>query len=134
MTDNTIADLQATVANAHSEYADQNGDGLGNLDWAGANEYRDVGFETGRDAFRTLSQTESRDDFIEAVANEYPASARYLIAWAATLRIAELEREAKMLSEGFVYYRGMKMTADAAEAQKARDASFFNVACEIVAK
>lgn len=131
MTDNTIADLQATVANAVEEYADQNGDGLGNLDWAGANEYRDEGFRLG-EAAMLFDDADHRETFIDTAVGYHPASARYLISWAATLRIAELEREAKMRSEGFVYYRGMKMTADAAEAQKARDASFFNVACEIV--
>lgn len=131
MTDNTIADLQATVAEAHSEYAHANGDGLNAPDWMGASDYRDEGFRLG-EAAMLFPDANNRETFIDTAVSYHPASARYLISWAATLRIAECERAAKMLSEGFVYYRGMKMAVEAAEAQKAREASFFNVACEIV--
>lgn len=130
MTDNTIADLQATVAEAHSEYAHQNGDGFYQPDWLGANEYRDEGINIGEEAFKLAA--DERGDFIEEQAEQHPASARYLISWAAKLQIAELEREAKLLSEGFVYYRGMKMTVEQAEAAKARDNALMTTIQDIV--
>ncbi len=92
MTDNTIRDLQRTVENARTEYAHENGDGFYQPDWRGANEYQADGFAIGEKAF--LVAEEDREDYIEDQANLFPSGARYLIAWAAELRIAELERAA----------------------------------------
>lgn len=92
MSDNTIADLQATVSNAVEEYARANGDGFYQPDWLGAREYEDAGIAIGEEAFK-LPEDE-HDAYIEDAAEQHPASARYLVSWAATLRLAECERAA----------------------------------------
>lgn len=109
MTDNTIADLQATVASAVEEYARANGDGFHRPDWLGANEYLVEGSVIGEEAFNL--RADQREDYVEIHAQSYRASARYLISWAATLRIAELEREAS---------------------KEPAKTSFFPVACDVV--
>lgn len=92
MSVNDTADLQATVAGAVGDYASQGGDGFRD-DWRGALEYRDEGFRLGEAAFRMFSRDGCREESIDGAAEKHPASARYLISWAARLRIAELELE-----------------------------------------
>lgn len=75
--------------NAYRVFADENGDGFGNLDWRGAYDYREDGYELGNRAYRL--PVNERSDFIENAVEAFDDNARYLVSCAAAFRLAELE-------------------------------------------
>ena len=76
------------MVEAKAEYAHANGDGFGDYDWTGANDYAAEGYSLAEAAIDMPA--EDRDDWIETESYAFPASAQYLVAVAADYRLAEL--------------------------------------------
>ena len=76
------------MVEAKADYAHANGDGFGDYDWTGANDYAAEGYALAEAAFDMPA--EDRDDWIDGQTYAFPGSARYLIACAADYRLAEL--------------------------------------------
>lgn len=75
--------------NAYQDFAHQNGEDYGQPDWHGAYEYREDGYAIAEAAF--LLPVEEREDHVENAVEGCDEHARYLIACAASFRLAELE-------------------------------------------
>lgn len=76
------------LESARADYAREGGDGFGDYDWTGANDYAAEGYALAEAALDMPA--EDRDDWIDGQTYAFPGSARYLVAVAADYRLAEL--------------------------------------------
>ncbi len=82
------------MQDAFEAYAREGGDGFGQYDYVGASDYRAEGYSLAEQA--ADMPEEDRADWIDDQVYMFPASARYLVAWAADYRLSELtDSEAK---------------------------------------
>lgn len=82
------ARLYDRLIDAEQTYAHDNSDGFTNRDWSGAKGYREEGYRLGKEAHDLPA--DDREDFIDDQAAAFPGSAQYLVAVAASYRLAEL--------------------------------------------
>ncbi len=76
------------MQDAFEAYAREGGDGFGQYDYVGASDYRAEGYSLAEQA--ADMPEEDRADWIDDQVYMFPASARYLVAWAADYRLSEL--------------------------------------------
>ena len=90
MTD--LQKLSDRLDDAMKAFADENGDGFGNLDHLGARDYRDDGYVIASDAMMHPAGPD-REAFVETTFDYLPAEGRDVVMAAARYRLAELEDE-----------------------------------------
>jgi hypothetical protein len=79
------------MQDAIRSYAEGSGDGFGDLDYRGADEYREAGYCLAEDARGVRGMTAGeRAEWIDSAVSTYPESARYLVAVSADFRLSEL--------------------------------------------